>query len=100
MYPLSIKGLTDDIAAASYRLALDIRAAYRSGTGMPYSTYAGSNALFVRTDLGGLNLSDVPKVFIETGNMRNVGDAARLESAAYRQREAAALARGFEAFLH
>ena len=42
----------------------------------------------MRSDLGGLNLSDVPKVLIETGNMRNATDAARLESAAYRQREA------------
>jgi N-acetylmuramoyl-L-alanine amidase len=87
-------------AAQSYELALAIRAAFRAGTGEPYSTYAGRDALDVRTDLGGLNLSTVPKVFIETGNMRNAGDAARLESAAYREREATALARGLEAFLH
>jgi N-acetylmuramoyl-L-alanine amidase len=31
--------------------------------------------------------------------MRNSTDAARLESASYRQREAEALARGIEAFL-
>jgi N-acetylmuramoyl-L-alanine amidase len=86
-------------AAQSRRLALAIRAAFRAGTGEPYSTYAGRDALDVRTDLGGLNLSTVPKVLIETGNMRNSADAARLESAAYRQREAAALARGLEAFL-
>jgi N-acetylmuramoyl-L-alanine amidase len=87
-------------AAQSYKLALAIRAAFHAGTGEPYSTYAGRDALDVRTDLGGLNLSTVPKVFIETGNMRNAGDAKRLESAAYREREAAALARGLEAFLH
>ena len=87
-------------AAQSYKLALAIRAAFRAGTAEPYSTYAGHDALDVRTDLGGLNLSTVPKVFIETGNMRNAGDAKRLESAAYREREAAALARGLEAFLH
>jgi N-acetylmuramoyl-L-alanine amidase len=99
MYPPSIRGLTDDIAAASYRLALDIRAAYRSGTGMAYSTYAGSNALLVRTDLGGLNLSDVPKVFIETGNMRNSMDAALLVTPSFRQRIAAALAVGLTRFV-
>jgi N-acetylmuramoyl-L-alanine amidase len=99
IYPPSIRGLTDDISAASRRLALDIRAAFRAGTGMPYSTYIGSQALDVRSDLGGLNLSDVPKVFVETGNMRNAWDARRLESAAYRQREAVALARGLETFL-
>jgi N-acetylmuramoyl-L-alanine amidase len=38
-------------------------------------------------------------VFVETGNMRNAADARLLETAAYRQREAAALARGIEAFL-
>jgi N-acetylmuramoyl-L-alanine amidase len=87
-------------AVQSYRLALAIRAAFRAGTGEPYSTYVGRDALDVRTDLGGLNLSTVPKVFIETGNMRNAVDAKRLESAAYRQREATALAHGLEAFLH
>ena len=34
-----------------------------------------------------------------TANMRNAWDAARLRSAAYRQREAVALADGIEAFL-
>jgi N-acetylmuramoyl-L-alanine amidase len=41
----------------------------------------------------------VPKVFVETGNMRNAEDARRLETAAYRQRVAVALARGLTAFL-
>ena len=42
------------------------------------STYVGG--LVARGDLGGLRLSDVPKVFIETGNMRNAADARKLES--------------------
>jgi N-acetylmuramoyl-L-alanine amidase len=99
IYPPSIRGLTDDIAVASRRLALDLRTAFRRGTGEPYSTYTGRAGLDVRSDLGGLNLSDVPKVFVETANMRNPWDAARLHDAAYRQREAAALARGLETFL-
>ena len=86
-------------APASRRLALAVRKAFAAGTGEPFATYIGHDGLDVRTDLGGLNLSTVPKVLIETGNMRNAGDAARLESAAYRQREAASLARGLEAFL-
>lgn len=98
IYPPSIPGLTDDIAAASRRLALDIRAAYRK-TGMPPSDYTGSNGLNVRSDLGGLNLSDVPKVLVETGNLRNATDAKLLSSPAFRQRTAAALARGLAAFL-
>jgi N-acetylmuramoyl-L-alanine amidase len=99
IYPPSIKGLTDDIAAASRRLALAVRAAFARGTGEPYSTYAGRAGLDVRSDLGGLNLSDVPKVFVETANMRNALDARRLESPGYREREARALARGLADFL-
>jgi len=86
-------------APRSYRLALAIRKAFAAGTGEPYADYVGHDALDMRVDLGGLNLSTVPKVLIETANMRNAADATRLESAAYRQREAEALARGLEAFL-
>lgn len=99
IYPPPIPGLTAPIASACYRLALDIRNAYAAETGMPYSTYIGHHGLDERSDLGGLNLSKVPKVFIETGNMRNPLDAARLESAAFRQRVAIALERGFALFL-
>ena len=52
-----------------------------------------------RSDLGGLNLSDVPKVFIETGNMRNATDARLLVTPSFRQRAARALARGLERFV-
>jgi N-acetylmuramoyl-L-alanine amidase len=100
IYPPAIQGLTDDIALASRRLALAVRQAFRRGTGMPFANYIGSQGLDARTDLGGLNLSDVPKVFIETGNMRNAEDAHRLRSPAFREREARALARGLEAFLN
>jgi len=83
----------------SRQLALDVRAAFRAGTGELYADYIGREGLDVRTDLGGLNLSTVPKVFVETANMRNAADAGRLESPAYRQREAESLARGLEAFV-
>lgn len=99
IYPPSLPGLTDDIAAASKRLAIALRGAFARGTGMPYATYIGHNGLDVRSDLGGLNLSDVPKVFIETGNMRNTTDAALLTSPAFRQREARAIAAGIRTFL-
>ena len=68
-------------------------------TGEPYANYVGYHALDVRTDLGGLNLSTVPKVFIECGNMRNGADAAKLSGAGFRQRIAVALAAGLTAFL-
>ncbi len=99
IYPPPLPGLTDDIAAASRRLALAVRAAYRSGTGLPYATYAGARGLAVRSDLGGLNLSHVPKVFIESGNMRNARDAALLSRPSFRERIAHALARGLETFV-
>jgi N-acetylmuramoyl-L-alanine amidase len=86
-------------APASRRLAVAVRRAFAGGTGEGYATYTGDDGLDVRTDLGGLNLSTVPKVLIETANMRNAADAARLESPAYREREAAALARGLASFL-
>ena len=66
---------------------------------MPTSTYFGAHGLAERTDLGGLNLSDVPKVFIETGNMRNATDTALLESADFRQAAAQALAAGIADYL-
>jgi N-acetylmuramoyl-L-alanine amidase len=97
--PGLVPGHTNGILAPSHRLALDIRNAYHRITHEPYADYVGHDALDVRTDLGGLNLSTVPKVFIECGNMRNASDAAKLSSAAFRQRIAVALAAGFTAFL-
>lgn len=97
--PKPIRGLTDDIAAPSRRLGEAVRAAYLKGTGIGYANYIGSKGLSVRGDIGGLNLSDVPKVFIETGNMRNAADAALLSSARFRQRIANALAEGLRVFL-
>src|SRR5215475_6283880 len=97
--PGLIAGHNDAIIGPSHRLALAVRGAYHRITYEPYANYVGNHGLDVRTDLGGLNLSTVPKVFIECGNMRNAGDAAKLSSAAFRQRIAAALAAGFTAFL-
>ena len=88
------------VLGRSARLAVDIRNAYHRITGEPYSDYVGVRGLDVRTDLGGLNLSTVPKVFIECGNMRNSADAARLTSPRFRERIALALAAGFTAFLN
>ena len=75
----------------SYRLALALRAAFRAGTGEQYATYTAHQGLVRRSDLAGLNLSRVPTVFIECGNMRNAGDAARMRDPAWRQAAARAL---------
>jgi N-acetylmuramoyl-L-alanine amidase len=98
-YAPSIPGLTDDIAKPSKRLALMVRDAYADGTGLPTATYLGGDGLSVRSDFGGLNLSDVPKVLFESGNMRNATDAALLATASFRERIARALANGLTAFL-
>lgn len=97
--PGLIPGYTNRITGPSHRLALDLRSAYQAGTGEPYSDYIGTQGLDTRTDLGGLNLSTVPKVFIECANMRNASDAERMTSSAFRQRIATALAAGFTTYL-
>jgi N-acetylmuramoyl-L-alanine amidase len=88
------------VQRASQRLADDVRGAFRSGTGMPYSTYTGGGkAETHRSDIGGLNLSTRPAVMVETGNMRSATDARLLTSAAFRQRAANALAEGIAGYL-
>lgn len=52
-----------------------------------------------RNDLGGLNISLVPKVFIETGNMRNATDAALLTDPTFRHRVAQGIADGLATYL-
>ena len=93
--PADIPGYTDDIYPASHSLGLALRDAYAAGTAMPPATYIGSNGLIERRDFGGLNLSDVPKVLFETGNMQNSTDAALLENPDFRARVAHTLAVGF-----
>jgi N-acetylmuramoyl-L-alanine amidase len=91
---------TRAIAAPSLRLATTLRAHFAAATKEPFATYlAGGKGLTVRDDLGGLNLSKVPKVFIECGNMRNSVDARALTDAAWRQHAAQGIADGLTAFL-
>lgn len=97
--PANIAGYTDDIYAASHRLGVALRDAYAAGTGVPPATYIGSNGLVERSDFGGLNLSDVPKVLFESANMRNATDAALVRDPGFRQRVAAALAAGIARYL-
>ncbi|MFH9015151.1 N-acetylmuramoyl-L-alanine amidase [Streptomyces sp. NPDC017943] len=69
-------------------------------TGTAPSNYIGDGGgLVTRKDLGGLNLSTVPKVFIECGNMRDSKDAALLTSGAWRQKAARGISEGIVGFL-
>jgi len=97
--PTRIEGLTDDIAGPSRRLARAIRDAYGPRTGIPPATYLGGDGMVARSDLGGLRLSDVPKVLLETGNMRNAADAAVFESERGRKRIARGIYEGLRRYL-
>lgn len=90
IYPTEIGGLTDDIYEDSIRLATAVHDAY-SSTGMPVADYIGVDGYSERDDLGGLNLSDVPAVFLEAGNMRNVADAALLIDPGFQNETARAI---------
>ncbi|MGI8662224.1 MAG: N-acetylmuramoyl-L-alanine amidase [Acidimicrobiales bacterium] len=97
--PAAVSGHNEAIVAPSHELALALRATYEQATGLPRSTYLGVEGISTRSDLGGLNLSTVPKVFIETGNMRNAVDGGLLVDGGFRQRIAEGIAAGIEAFL-
>ncbi|MFE1319387.1 N-acetylmuramoyl-L-alanine amidase [Kitasatospora phosalacinea] len=90
---------TSAIVEPSHRLGVLLRDAFKAGTGEPYSSYIGQQGLDTRSDLGGLNLSKVPKVFIECGNMRNSGDAQRMADPQWRQSAAQALADALTSYL-
>ena len=96
--PAGTVGLTDDIYEASARLATAVHDSYM-GTEMPVADYIGTDGYTVRDDLGGLNLSDVPAVFLETGNMRNSDDAALLTDPAFRDAAADAIVSALVRFL-
>ncbi len=98
IYPATIDGLTDDIAEPSLRLAEALRESFQA-TGMPISDYTASDGLSRRSDLGGLNLSDVPVVFLEAGNMKNAADVALLLDPDFREKEADAIAAALVSFL-
>jgi len=87
------------IVAPSGQLGADIRDRFLGDTGMPVSDYTGTDGIVPRGDLGGLDLSTVPKVLIECGNMQNPVDAALMQDPGWRQQAAQGLADGITAFL-
>lgn len=71
-----------------------------AASGLQPANYVGSDGLYGRADLAGLNLADYPAVLVELGNMRNAEDAAKIESADGRAQYAAAVVKGITAFLN
>ncbi|WP_345963538.1 N-acetylmuramoyl-L-alanine amidase [Streptomyces sp. BRB040] len=96
------KGAADTraIVAPSAELGQRVAGNFVRVTGSAPSNYLSEGTgLVTRTDLGGLNLSTVPKVFIECGNMRDGKDAALLTSGSWRQKAAEGMSEGIVSFL-
>lgn len=63
------------------------------GTAMPTSTYVGGGSgIVARSDIAGLNLSQVPGVMLEMGNMHHPKDAALFSQDAFHAQVARVLA--------
>ena len=77
----------------SVRFGHDVHLAMRRHTRIMISDYYGHDGYFFRNDLAGLNLTTMPKVLIECGNMNNRTDARMLSSRKVQR----AIARGLEA---
>lgn len=101
--PAEVKGGgadTSKIVRSSADLGARIAGHFVRTTGSEPSNYiGGKTGLDTRNDLGGLNLSTVPKVFVECGNMRDPKDATLLTSASWRQKAAQGMADGISSYL-
>jgi N-acetylmuramoyl-L-alanine amidase len=93
LYPASVKGWTDDIAAPSKRAAQLAQAALIARTQAP------DLGIDARDDMTGFNWSDVPVIIPEIGFMTNPEEDRLLATDAYRQKIADALAEAAVAFL-
>jgi N-acetylmuramoyl-L-alanine amidase len=92
-------GPNDHVIAASERFGRDVLERYRADTGMPESTYDGTDGIVPRGNLAGLNLTTSPKVLIECANMRNATDAALLVRESFQRLAAKALAQAITEYL-
>jgi N-acetylmuramoyl-L-alanine amidase len=92
-------GPNNRVIGASKRFGRILLQRYNQITGMPTSNYDGSGGISLRDDLAGLNLTTVPKVLIECGNMRNASDAARLVKPSFQRLAAKSFAAAITAYL-
>jgi len=92
-------GPNDQVIRASKAFGRVVLESYHDLTGMPVSNYDGTDGISYRDNLAGLNLTTVPKVLIECGNMRNSTDAALLVRASFQRLAARALANAITSYL-
>lgn len=90
--------LNDAQAGPAVQLATTMRDALVAA-GLTPSNYIGSDGLYGRADLAGLNLDQYPAVLVELGNMKNNGEAGQMESPDGRARYAAAVTTGIVNYL-
>lgn len=89
---------TDDIFVSSRRLARTLKAQLTVRGYAPANYIAGGDGLDFRSDLATLNLSNIPTVMVESGNMRG-SDAGWMSSAKGRRAYARALVAGIRSYL-
>jgi N-acetylmuramoyl-L-alanine amidase len=90
--------LNDIQAGPAVQLATTMRDALVAA-GLPESNYIGSQGLYGRADLAGLNFAQYPAILVELGNMKNAGDAAQMESPDGRAKYAVAVTQGIVSYL-
>lgn len=92
-------GPNNAVVASSDRLGRYVHQALLADTPIGVSDYYGQDGYIARDDLAGLNLTTVPKVLIECGNMTNQADAALLTSPVIQRQIARALEAAMVRFL-
>jgi N-acetylmuramoyl-L-alanine amidase len=90
--------LNEAQSGPAVRLA-QVMASQLAAAGLTPSTYRGSNGLYGRADLAGLNLAQYPSILIELGNMKNQEEAAAMATPEGRAKYAAAVVQGINAYL-
>jgi N-acetylmuramoyl-L-alanine amidase len=92
-------GPNNKVIRSSIRFGRDVHAAMLADSPMPVSDYYGRDGYIRRDDLAGLNLTTMPKVLIECGNMNNAADARLLVLPRVQRHIASALAAAIVKFL-
>lgn len=93
-------GPNNKVIKSSVRFGRDVHLEFLRHTPLSVSDYYGRDGYIFRNDLAGLNLTTMPKVLIECGNMNNAADARLLTSVRVQRGIAWALALAIIRFLH